>query len=216
MFIKLVIFSVLACVAAAGNKWAWKNVAEPQCNNCKCYRQASQMELKPLRSVFAKKRYILMASQLKLVQFHIAFGNRGMIKTDQDLADIAPFSFKTYFSRGMKKAYANWTLAETVTGSIVSRIQGNVMSTQFETGIGTSQKIRNIEDSVMGDGLYSSAVLWADEANILFVNCFGSNGYSGWALYSTSSTLSRKAKQIVLQKISALGFKLKRAVVLPY
>jgi len=115
----------------------------------------------------------------------------------------------------MNNAYGNWTLGETVTGSFVLRIRGNVMINQFETG--TSMKIHNIENSLMGDGLYVLHALWADdEANILFVCCFGSQGYSGWYLLSTSRSLSRKTQTIVLDKISVLGFNLKRAVVLPY
>jgi len=217
MFIKLItLVSVLACVVAPGNKWAWKNVAEPKCNNCRCYRQAPQMELKPLRSLFAKKRYLLMASKLYLEQLYLKYGKKGMIKTDQDLEAFAPFTFKSYFSKNMKKSYINWTLDETVSGSIVSRIQGNVLKMQLETGTGTSRKIQNIEDSIMGDGLSSRHVLWADETNILMVKCFGSKGYSGWSFYSTGRTLSRKTKQIVLDKISALGFNPGRPVILPY
>jgi len=218
MFVKLIIFaSVLACVAlitAAGNKWAWKNVAEPQCNNCKCYYKAPPMNLKLLKSLFAQKRYYLMASKLRLQQAHIRFGKGGMIKTDQDLAAIAPLTFKTYFSRGMKKAYANWTLHDTFTGSVVSGIRRNVMNMQFVTG--TSRKIQNMEDSLMGDGFNNLHVLWADETNILFVGCSGSEGYSYWWLTSMSRKLNRMTKQIVLQKISALGFNLKRAIILPF
>jgi len=89
MFTKLIILaSVFAYVAAAEKKWAWKNVAEPECNNCQCYRQAPRMELKPVRSLFARKRYILKGSKLNLVQLHVGFGERGMVKTDQDLCSI--------------------------------------------------------------------------------------------------------------------------------
>jgi len=215
MFIKFItLVSVLACVAAAGNQWAWKNVAEPQCNDCKCYRQAPQMEIKPLRSLFAKKRYALMGNKLYLVQLHIGLGNRGMIKTDQDLAAIAPLTFNTYFSRGMKRAYANWTLAETVTGSIASRIRGNVLHVVYETGM--SRKIKNIEDSIMGAGLVNIKVLWADKTNVLVIACFGSKGYSGWLLFSTSRALRSTTEKIVLEKISQIGFNPKRPVVLPY
>jgi len=212
MLIKhITLVSLLARVAAAGNKWAWKNVAEPQCNNCKCYYKAPQMDLKPLKALFTQKLYMLMASKLRLQQIHIAFGNRGMIKTDQQLAAFAPFTFKTYFSRNMKKASGNWTLGETVTGSYVLRILGNVLNNQYETG--TSLKINSIEDSLMGDGLYVFHALWADEANILYVSCFGSQGYSGWYLLSTRRTLSRKTQKIVLDKKSVLGFNPKRPVV---
>jgi len=157
-----------------------------------------------------------MPSKLNLVQVHIGYGKRGMIKTDQDLDAISPFTFKKHFSKDMKKAYRNWTLHETFTGSIVSPICGNVLRIELETGTGTSRKIRNIEDSVTGDGLFSSTVLRADETNILFLSCFGSKGYSGWFFYSTSRTLNRKTKEIVLDKISALGFKLNRAMLVPY
>jgi len=88
------------------------------------------------------------------------------------------------------------------------------MNMQFETG--TSRKIQNLEDSLMGDGLHSLHVLWADETNFLFVGCSGGEGYSWWWLTSTSRKLSRQTKQIVLQKISALGYNLKRAIVLLY
>jgi len=65
MYAKLIILaSAFACAAATGNAWAWKNVAEPQCNNCKCYGQTPQIELIPLWSLFAKKR--LMGSKLRL------------------------------------------------------------------------------------------------------------------------------------------------------
>jgi len=214
MLVKLVfLVSVVTCVAAAGNEWAWKNVAEPLCNNCKCYHKAPQLELKPLRSLFVKKRYLLMANKLNLVHLHIGFGNRGMIKTDQDLYTFAPFTYKTYLRKDMRRLYTNWTMDATFGGSIVSRIRGNVFGSKVETG--TSRKIQNIEDSIMGDLFFNFKVIWADKRNILLAKCFGSEGYSGWALSSTSRTLSRKTKQIVLEKISALGFKPSLAVVLP-
>jgi len=214
--ILVILISVFVFFTAAENKWDWKNVVEPQCNSCKCHYKSPKVELKRLSSIFAKKRYMVMASKLDIVQKHIGFGNGGMIQTDQDLDAFAAFTFMSYFSRDMKKSYANWTLGETVSGSIVSSIRGNVMSTQLETGIGTSRKIQSIEDSLMGDGLASYNVLWADKTNILLVGCLGSKGYSGWSLFSTSRTLSRKTKKIVLEKISALGFKPNKAVVLPY
>jgi len=156
-----------------------------------------------------------MASQLKLAQLHIRLDNKGMIKTDQDLANIAPFSFKTYFSWGMKKAYANWVVGETVTGSIVARIQGNVMTSQLENRTGTSKKIRSIEDSIMGDGIVNSKVIWADETNFLGVSCFGREGYSGWFLFSTSRVMSSTTEKLVLKKISRLGFNPKNYVRMP-
>jgi len=174
------------------------------------------MKLKPLSSLLARKRSILMASKLRLQQLHIEYGKIGMITADQNLVALAPFAYKGYFSRNVKKAYGNWTLGETVSGSNVSRIQGNAKRYQLESGTGRSKKIRNSEDSVMGDGFFSYKVLWADEINILFVNCFESKCYSGWSLFSTSRTLNRKTQKIVLDKICALGFNHNRAVVLPY
>jgi len=215
MYAKLIILASLsAFVEGAGNKWAWKNVAEKQCNNCKCYNKVTPMELKPLRLLFAKKRYLVMANKLSLERIHIEFGNRGTIKTDQDLEAIAPFTFKNYFSRDMKKLYGKWTLGEAVTGSIVFRIRGNVLNTRLETG--TSKKIQNIENSLIGDGFLSINVCWADDTNILFVDCLGSKGYSSWSLYSTSHTLSQNTKSIVLRIISELGFNPKRTVVMPH
>jgi len=61
------------------------------------------MELKPLRSIVARKLYLLMTTKLRLEQLHIGLGNRGKIKSDKDLDALAPFTFKAYFSRDMKK-----------------------------------------------------------------------------------------------------------------
>jgi len=214
MFLKgISLATVLTLVLASGNKWAWKNVAEPQCNKCKCYK-GPQMELKPLRSMFAERRFVLMASKLRLASIHVGLGNRGMIKTDQDLDAFSALTFKAYFSKNMKRAYTNWTLDETVTGSFVASIRGNVYNYKYETG--TSRKILGNEDSLVGDRFVNAKVIWADETCMLFVFCFGSEGYSGWALDSTSRTLSKRTKNIVYGIISARGFSAKKAVVIPY
>jgi len=215
MFLKLVIFAIVfSCVAAADIKWAWKNIVESQCDNCKCYNKGHSMKLKPLRSLFAERRYVAMANKLSLSHLSIGFGNRGMITTDQDLYELAPFTFKKHFSKDMKKSYGNWTYGETSTGSVVNFIQKNVFRYQLKTH--ASRTIQKNADSLFGDGSSTYKVIWADGKSILLVGCFGSKGYSGWALYSTSRSLSRTTKEIVLEKISALGFKRSGAVVLPY
>jgi len=214
MFVKVVTFvTILTFAAAAENKWAWKNIAEPQCNKYKCYNNGHQMKLKPLGPLFAKRRYVLMAIKLFLSNMNIGIGNRRMIKTDQDLYELAPFTFKTYLSWKMKNSYANWTFDKTVTGSLVDLIQGNAINSQYMT---SSSIIRKHEDSVFGDGSSTYKVIWADDKSLLFVWCFGSEGYSGWDLYSTSPTLSKTTRKILVEKMPALGFNPKRAVVLPH
>jgi len=143
MYAKIIILaSAFACVAATRKKSAWQNVAEPQCNNCKCYYGAPQMDIKPLRSLFAQKRYILMASKV----FHnCALGTvkeewSQRIKT----LSLSPHLLTKAIPAGMWKRFVE-----------TGRIQGNVIRYQLETRTGTSRKIRYIEGSVMGDGLFS-------------------------------------------------------------
>jgi len=214
MFVQVVILAaVFPCVVAVGGKWEWKNVAEPQCNNCTCFR-GSEIKLKPLRAIFARKRHFLIASKLDLTNMHLVLFKGGLIKTDKDLDGISTFTIETHLSRNMKKLHANWTLGETSSGRMFKRIRRNIMVHMYEAG--TSKKIRKLEDSLIGDGVRDSKVIWADETNILVVSCFGSEGYSAKGLFSTSRTLSRTTMKIVLDQISARGFNRKRAVLLDY
>jgi len=61
-----------------------------------------------------------MANKVYLVKLDIGLCERGLIKTDQDLTALAPFTSQTYFSRDKKKAYGNWTLDKVITGSFAS------------------------------------------------------------------------------------------------
>jgi len=207
----------------AQQKWSWKNIKEPNCNNCNCVGTKILPLISIKSSLYSAERHILMANRLRVSFMSVTLLNGKLIKSDKHLTQIAPLTVKSQMKN--KRVTSMWTSVRGSTYFMECELRKNGHSRcgdysfsriKLKAAIGNGTRSdTQMADSIMGDWTWNYRAVWADEKNILWTICFGDKGYSGWVLTSTSKTMSTKTKKKVLQIVVSLGFDPSKTVMFP-
>jgi len=193
----LLAFEIGYCGA---EKWGMVQVVEPKCMGCKCMGTRTP-EVGSVKALLSNWRYLLFANKVHLNKYFINEYGR-MIETDEDIQSVfCGARFRgTFDSNGhIKVVYSS------------HQLKGNFKCNGKRYW---KCKMRRKHDgqlsehaaSIVGDSTYASHVVWFSKTTLLLTFCYGSEGYSGFAVTSTRKKLAKREKAIVMTKLKKLGF----------